>query len=82
MGARIRGSPTFPYNDSNTMIRLTRLNKQPFVLNAELMQMIEEAPDTIITLVNNEKFLVLESAEEVIQRIIDYHRSIRLFKMD
>ncbi|MDP7036160.1 MAG: flagellar FlbD family protein [Planctomycetota bacterium] len=64
------------------MIRLTRLNKQPFVLNAELMQMIEEAPDTIITLVNNEKFLVLESAEEVIQRIIDYHRSIRLFKMD
>ncbi len=74
--------PYFPYNDSNTMIRLTRLNKQPFVLNAELMQMIEEAPDTIITLVSNEKFLVLESAEEVIQRIIDYHRSIRLFKMD
>ena len=64
------------------MIRLTRLNSQPFVLNAELLQMIEETPDTVVTLISREKLIVQESADVIIRRVIDYHRTIRTFRAD
>jgi flagellar protein FlbD len=59
------------------MIRLTRLNDRAFVLNGELIKYIEETPDTIITLVNNERILVKESADVVIDRVIAYGRTLR-----
>jgi flagellar protein FlbD len=42
------------------MIRLTRLNNRPLVVNSELIKFIENAPDTVITLVTGEKIVVLE----------------------
>lgn len=59
------------------MIRLTRLNNRPLVVNSELIKFIENAPDTVITLVTSEKIVVLESAEEVMARIIEYRRRLR-----
>ena len=59
------------------MIRLTRLNEKPFVVNASMVKYIEETPDTIVTLVNKERIVVLESVDEVIEQIIQYERSIR-----
>jgi len=59
------------------MIRLTRLNNRPLVVNSELIKFIENAPDTVITLVTGEKIVVLESAEEVMSRIVDYRRRLR-----
>jgi flagellar protein FlbD len=59
------------------MIRLTRLNNRPLVVNSELIKFIENAPDTVITLVTGEKIVVLESAEEVMTRIVDYRRRLR-----
>ncbi|MGD1101740.1 MAG: flagellar FlbD family protein [Terriglobia bacterium] len=59
------------------MIRLTRLNNRPLVVNAELIKFIENAPDTVITLVTGEKIVVLESAEEVMTRIFEYRRRLR-----
>ncbi len=64
------------------MIRVTRLNGKEFVLNAELIQYIEETPDTVITLVNHEKIVVKEKVSEVIRRVTDYQREIRAFKCD
>lgn len=61
------------------MIKVTRLNGKEFVLNAELIQFLEETPDTVITLLNHEKVVVKESVDEVIRRVIDYSRSIRTF---
>jgi flagellar protein FlbD len=61
------------------MIRLTRLNGKEFVVNAELIQFVEEAPDTVITLVNHEKIVVKEKADEVVKRAVDYHRTVRGF---
>ncbi len=61
------------------MIWLKRLNGEKFVLNAELIQYIEETPDTVITLVNGEKVVVKESVEEVVEKAISYGRSIRNF---
>jgi len=60
------------------MIRLTRLNNRSLVVNSELIEFIENAPDTVITLVTGEKIVVLETAEEVINRIVDYRRSLRV----
>jgi len=59
------------------MIRLTRLNNRPLVVNSELIKFIENAPDTVITLVTGEKIVVLETAEEVMARIIEYRRRLR-----
>jgi len=58
------------------MIRLTRLNKRPLVVNADLIKFIENAPDTVITLVTGEKIVVLETAEDVIKRIVDFRRRL------
>ena len=59
------------------MIRLTRLNNRSLVVNSELIKFIENAPDTVITLVTGEKIVVLETAEEVMSRIVDYRRRLR-----
>jgi flagellar protein FlbD len=59
------------------MIRLTRLNHVPLVLNADLIEHVEVTPDTVISLTNGQKLIVLESAEEVINRVIAYRRAIQ-----
>lgn len=57
------------------MITLHRLNGKEFVLNAEQIKFIESTPDTLITLIaNDEKFMVKETVEQVIQNVINYKR--------
>jgi flagellar protein FlbD len=58
------------------MIQLTRLNNQPLVVNSDLIKTIEYAPDAVITLVNGEKIVVLETGEEILARILDFRRSV------
>ena len=59
------------------MIRLTRLNNRPLVVNSDLIKFIENAPDTVITLISGEKIVVLETTEEVMARIFEYRRRLR-----
>ncbi|HZS51014.1 MAG TPA: flagellar FlbD family protein [Bryobacterales bacterium] len=59
------------------MIRLTRLNHQPIVVNAELIEYLETTPDTVISLVNGQKMAVLETLDQVMAEIINYQREIR-----
>lgn len=59
------------------MIRLTRINGEQFVVNAELVKFVEETPDTIVTLRDGEKMRVQESADEVVRRAIEYGRLTR-----
>ncbi len=58
------------------MIYVTRLNHTPVVLNCDLIEHIETTPDTVITLTTGQKMMVLESADEVVDRIVRYRRSI------
>jgi flagellar protein FlbD len=58
------------------MIRLTRINHAPLVLNADMIEHVEITPDTVIAMMNGQKFMVAESAEEVIQKVIDFRRAI------
>lgn len=58
------------------MIRLTRLNHAPTVLNSDLIVHIEVTPDTVISLTTGETMMVLETAEEVVDRIREFRRSV------
>ncbi|NLN14075.1 MAG: flagellar FlbD family protein [Tissierellia bacterium] len=58
------------------MIVLTSLNKEKFALNCDLIYRIDEAHDTIITLIDGKTLRVMESTEEIIQKIIEYKRNI------
>jgi flagellar protein FlbD len=58
------------------MIRLTRINHVPLVLNADLIEHVETTPDTVISMTNGEKFVVLESTEDVIRKVIEFRREI------
>ena len=51
------------------MITLTRISGSVFVLNADLIERIDSTPDTVITLVDGKKYLVLEPPEEVMHAI-------------
>ena len=62
------------------MIKLTRFNsekkqKSEFVLNAEIIETIEETPDTVITLTNGKKIIVEEPMEEVVRQVVKYKRA-------
>ncbi len=58
------------------MIRLTRFNHTPLTLNCDLIQHIEETPDTVITLTTGEIVRVRESADEIVERVVAYRRRI------
>jgi flagellar protein FlbD len=58
------------------MIKLTGLNKEEFILNAEVIEKIEEVPDTLITLINGKRYLVLESTEVIIEKVLKYKKKI------
>jgi flagellar protein FlbD len=58
------------------MIALTRLNGHPIMVNCDLIESLEETPDTVVTLTSGNKFIVRDSMRDVQQRIVDYKRRI------
>ena len=58
------------------MIRLTRFNHQPVVVNAHVIVMVESTPDTLLTLTSGERLHVRETVQEVVDRAVDYERRI------
>ncbi len=60
------------------MIQLTRLNNTRLAVNSDLIKFVEEAPDTVITLLSGEKLVVRETTAQVIERVRDFRRSVAL----
>jgi len=58
------------------MVRLTRLNHAPIVLNSDLIEHIDVTPDTVISMTTGQVFRVLETADEVVARIVEFRRRI------
>jgi flagellar protein FlbD len=58
------------------MIQLTRLNNSSLVVNSDLIKFVEQAPDTVITLLNGEKILVRESAEQVMMKVVQFRQRV------
>lgn len=63
------------------MIKLTRLNGDEIVVNADLIQFVEQRPDTYVTLTTEDRFIVKETAEEVVKRTMAYQRAVRLMSV-
>jgi len=57
---------------------LTRLNGTQFVLNCELIETIEETPDTVITTTNGKKYVIKENIEEIVEKVVKYKSKILL----
>ena len=60
------------------MIPLTRPDGTPFLVNPDRIEVIEETPDTVITLADGKKVLVRETATEVATRFHYYQRSLHV----
>lgn len=58
------------------MIELTRLNDIKFTVNAEIIEFVEETPDTVVSLTTGKKIIVKESRQDVTNLVISYKRSI------
>ena len=60
------------------MIKVSRLNSKEFYINPDLIEFIEETPDTVLTTTTGKKVVVEGPAEEVLQKIVEYKQRIFL----
>lgn len=58
------------------MILVTRLDQSHLYVNAEYIQSVESTPDTHIVLVNGHSYVVTETDEEIVSRIVRYRQSV------
>lgn len=58
------------------MIVLTRLNGPVFALNPDLIERADATPDTIVTLVDGTRYVVIESLDEIVERIREFRASV------
>lgn len=63
------------------MIRVMGMNNKEIILNADHIEKIEEVPETLITLTNGKKYIVLETVEEVIEEVIRYKNRIVTYRL-
>ena len=58
------------------MITLTRLNGQNLAINGDLIEKIEDRPDTIITLITGNQFIVKDSVKQVMDKVMQYKQRV------
>lgn len=58
------------------MVEVTKLNGSTVLVNAELIESVEETPDTVLSFVTGKKLIVKESRQEVKNLVILYKREI------
>jgi len=58
------------------VIKLTRLSGKTYYVNAEQIEFAEETPDTVVTLLSGKKLVVVESLDEIVQKVSDYHMQV------
>lgn len=60
------------------MVTLTKLNDQTFTVNSDLIETLEQAPDTVIVMTTGNKYVVKETPEEIVDKIVQFKRRIYL----
>jgi len=58
------------------MIEVTKLNGKKILINAELIERVEESPDTVISLISGSKIIVKESRQEIRNLVILYKKEV------
>lgn len=61
---------------AKSMIEVTRLNGQKILINPDLLEIVEETPDTVVTLTTGKKIIVKESRQEIKNLVKSYRRDI------
>jgi flagellar protein FlbD len=56
------------------MINVSRLNGVEFFVNDEMIETMEQSPDTVVTMSNGHKYIVKETIEELLERIIAFRK--------
>ena len=57
------------------MIEVTRFNNKTFLVNADLIETVEETPDTVLTLTTGRKFVIKESCQTIKDRVVEYRNN-------
>ena len=58
------------------MIYLTKINGEPIMVNADLIETVTTTPDTVIQLTNGKTIILLESPDEIRRKVIEFRREI------
>ncbi|MDI9480857.1 MAG: flagellar FlbD family protein [Syntrophomonadaceae bacterium] len=58
------------------MIYLTRLNGDKIMVNVDMLEMLEETPDTVVTLTTGKKIVVKESTRQIREQVIAFRKLI------
>ena len=61
-----------------SMIEITKLNGQKVLINPSLIEMVEETPDTVISLTTGRKIIVKESRQDIKNLVKSYRKDIFL----
>ncbi|WP_122643834.1 flagellar FlbD family protein [Luxibacter massiliensis] len=62
------------------MIMLTKLNNEKIVLNSAQIEMVELIPESKIVMMNGKFYIVKETAEEIIEKTIEYNGKIHCYR--
>ena len=56
------------------MIRVKKLSQEEFYINPSLIETVEKKPDTMITMINNKKYIIADTVEELLANIENYYK--------
>jgi flagellar protein FlbD len=70
-----RGNPAKAFG-GKALISVHRLNKEEFLVNCDLIEFVEETPDTVISMTSGRKLVISETCDEIKKLIIEYKRQI------
>lgn len=58
------------------MIEITKMNGTKITVNADMIEIVEETPDTVITLSTGKKIIAKESRQEIKNLVILYRKEV------
>lgn len=58
------------------MISVHKINNDDIMVNSDLIEFIEQTPNTVISMSSGRKLVVAENCEEIREKIIAYKREI------
>ena len=58
------------------MIPVTRLDGARIVLNDDLIESIQQTPDTVVSLVNGHKLLLRDTPDDIVDRVIAFKQAV------
>jgi len=64
------------------MISLTKINDRDVVINCDLIELIESTPDTTLTMTTGKKIIVLDTVDEVLDKVVAYKGRINRVKTE